>query len=215
MLFSTNIPDRLQEHPNVVSFMNVLDALQNFKTEVIAESLRVDNSAVLMDKKWLLKKLEEFGVTDLPIGYPIQIMRQYLLNVDTVCRTRGSKIGIELYCSLLSFGEVTVDDSNFYAEDDLLLLDSTSSGYITEDNSYDKFYLCEDNSVLNKKVTLGITIKSKYFNGQYPTEASIIKAYLESTIGKQLGFSPNKQVNFSYGSRSDFYFHKLLNSYFV
>ena len=99
MLFSTSIPDKLREHPNVSAFMDVLDALQNFKTEVIADSLRVDNAAILMDRKWLIKKLEEYGVTDLPLNYPIQILRQYLLNVDNVCRTRGSKIGIELYYS--------------------------------------------------------------------------------------------------------------------
>ena len=62
MLFSTSIPDKLREYPNVSAFMDVLDALQNFKTEVIADSLRVDNAAVLMDRKWIIKKLEEYGV---------------------------------------------------------------------------------------------------------------------------------------------------------
>lgn len=214
MLFSTSIPDKLQEHPNVSAFMSVLDSLQNFKTEIIAGSFRVGNSAVLMDRKWLLKKLEEFGV-DIPLNYPIQVIQQYLLNVDTICRTRGSKIGIEFYCSLLSFGEVTVDDSNFYKGTELLLLDSPVQGYITEDNSYDNFFICEDNSLLEPLVTLAITIKSRYFNGQYPDEERVIKAYLESTIGSQLGFSPNRKVTFNYQSRSDFYFHKLLNPYFV
>lgn len=215
MLFSTSIPEKLQEHPNVSAFMSVLDALQDFKTEIIAGSFRVDNAAVLMDRKWLLKKLDEFGVTDMPLDYPIQIMRQYLLNVDTVCRTRGSKKGIELYCSLLSFGEVTVDDSNFYKDTELLLLDSTIQGYITEDNSYANFFICEDNSIIEPSVSLTITIKSRYFNGQYPKEAMAIKVYLEGTIGKQLGFSPNKEVIFEYQPRAEFYFHNLLNLYFV
>lgn len=215
MLFSANIPDKLQEYPNTSAFMSVLDSLQDFKTEIIAESFRVDNSAVLMDRKWLLKKLEEFGVTDVPLDYPIQIIRQYLLNVDTVCRTRGSKKGIELYCSLLSFGEVTVDDSDFYKDIELLLLDSTVQGYITEDNSHANFFICEDNSLIEPSVNLTITIKSRYFNGQYPNEAKVIKSYLESTIGRNLGFSPNKIVTFKYQSRSEFYFHNLLNPYFV
>lgn len=215
MLFSTSIPDKLQEHPNVSAFMSVLDALQNFKTEIIAWSFRVNNSAVLMDKKWLLKKLEEFGVSDMPQDYPIQIMRQYLLNVDTVCRTRGSKKGIELYCSLLSFGEAIVDDSKFYKDAMLLLLDSDAQGFITEDSSKNKYYLCENSDDINQHVTLTITVKSRYFNGQYPNEAKVIKYYLESTIGNQLGFSPNKKVTFNYQSRSQFYFHNLLNPYFV
>lgn len=215
MLFSTSIPDKLQEHPNVSAFMNVLDALQNFKAEIIAESFRVDNFAVLMDKKWLLKKLEELGVTDMPLDYPIQIIRQYLLNADTVFRTRGSKIGVELYCSLLSFGEVIIDDSDFYKGTELLLLDSLVQGYITEDNSRNNFYICEDNSIIEPPVSLEITIRSRYFNGQYPNEAIIIKSYIENTIGNQLGFSPNKNIIFNYQPRSEFYFHNLLNSYFI
>lgn len=194
--------------------MDVLDALQNFKTEVIADSLRVDNTAVLMDRKWLIKKLEEYGVTDLPLAYPIQILRQYLLNVDTVCRTRGSKIGIELYCSLLSLGEVTVDDKAFYLDSNVLLLDSVTNGYITEDNKSDKFYLTGDNSVFDVTTTLRITIKSKYFNGNYPTEASLIQSFLKSSIKRNLGFS-KANVIFTFASRNDFYFHKLLNQYFV
>ena len=214
MLFSTSIPDKLQEHPNVSAFMSVLDSLQNLKSEVIAESFRVDNFAVLMDRKWLLKKLEEFGVTDIPLDYPIQIVRQYLLNADTVCRTRGSKIGVELYCSLLSFGEVTVDDSQFYSDSEILLLDSFVSGYITEDNSNPFFYLVGDTEVLEPQTSLTITVKSRYFNGSYPAEATLIKKYIQDTIHRNIGFS-NADVVFNWQSRSDFYFHELLNPYFV
>lgn len=214
MLFSDSIPSKLQEHPNVSAFMSVLDALQNFKKEIIAGSLRVDNAGVLMDRKWLLKKLDEFGVPDLPLNYPIQIIRQYLLNVDTVCRTRGSKKGIELYCSLLSFGEVTVDDSQFYPYPKVLLLDSLVTGYLTGDNSNLSFYLLDDTDILEEKTTLKITVKSKYFNGSYPTEASLIKKYLQDTIYKNIGFS-NATVIFQWQSRSEFYFHELLNPYFV
>ena len=214
MLFSTSIPDKLQEHPNVSAFMSVLDSLQNLKSEIIAESFRVDNFAVLMDRKWLLKKLEEFGVTDIPLDYPIQIIRQYLLNADTVCRTRGSKIGIEFYCSLLSFGEVTVDDSQFYIDPETLLLDSLISGYITEDNSNLFFHLVGDTDALEPETSLTITVKSRYFNGSYPTEAALIKKYIQNTIHRNIGFS-NADVVFNWQSRSDFYFHELLNPYFV
>ena len=214
MLFSNSVPDKLQEYPNVSAFTSVLDALQNFKREIIAGSFRVDNAGVLMDRKWILKKLDEFGVSDLPLDYPIQIMRQYLLNVDTVCRTRGSKKGIELYCSLLSFGEVTVDDSQFYADPEILLLDSLVTGYITEDNSNLFFYLVGDTDILEDKTSLTITVKSRYFNGSYPTEASLIKKYIQDTIHKNIGFS-NANITFQWQSRSDFYFHELLNPYFV
>lgn len=214
MLFSDSIPEKVKSYPNVAAFMGVLDELQNFKTEIIADSLRVDNSAVLMDRKWLLKKLEEYGVTDIPLNYPIQIIRQYLLNVDTICRTRGSKIGLELYVSLLSLGEVTIDDSYFYQDSNILLLDSVSNGFVTENSSSDKFYLVDDNSALNKKSSLRIIIKSKFFNGKYPEEAELIKSYISSSIKHNLGFS-NVLLTFQYITNSEFYFHKLLNSYFV
>ena len=194
--------------------MDVLDSLQNFKTEVIADSLRVDNAAVLMDRKWLIKKLEEYGVTDLPLNYPIQILRQYLLNVDTVCRTRGSKIGIELYCSLLSLGEVTVDDSKFYMDSDVLFLDSSDSGYIIENNDATTFYLTDSNVTFKKESVLKITIKSKFFDGRHPTEAQLIQNFIKSSIKRNLGFS-KVNVTFTFTSRDEFYFHKLLNRYFV
>lgn len=213
MSFSNSIPSVLQEYPNVEAFTSVLDSLQNFKSEFIAEYIRSHNSGVLMDKKWILKRLEEFGVTNLPLSYPIEIMRQYLLNVDTICRTRGSKKGIELYCSLLSLGEVTVDDSDFYLEPTLLLLDSRVQGFITDDNSMNRFYLCDDNESIKKDAPLEITIKSKYFRRDYPTEKKTIKTYIESTIYRQLPF--NARVHITYLENSEFYFHELLNPYFV
>lgn len=215
MLFSDCIPNRVQEHPTTMSFASVLDALQNFKREITAEAFRVNNCGILMDRKWLLKKLEEFGVSNLPIDYPIQIIRQYLLNVDTVCRTRGSKKGIELYCSLLSFGEVTINDSEFFEAPKLLLLDSLVQGFVVAGTTDNTFYLCDNTEILTQTLVLKITIKSRYFNGDYPAEALLIKNYLESTIGSQLGFSSGRNIVFEYQPREEFYFHELLNPYFV
>lgn len=215
MLFSTSIPDKLQEHPNTLAFSNLMDELQDFKTEIISEALRVDNYAVLMDSKWLLRKLEEFGISDLPLAYPVRIIQQYLLNVDTVCRTRGSKIGLELYCSLLSLGSVTFNDDEFYAASRLLLLDSETQGFITDDTNKKKFYLSSSTVDFDQASFLTITINSVYFNGEHPNEAELIKSYIENTIESRLGFSPGKVVTFNYGPATKFYFHKLLNPYFI
>lgn len=217
MSFSSSIPNRLQEHYAVMEFMSVMDGLQNVKTEIIAEAFRVYNYALISDRKWLLKLLSDFGVSDIPFDYPMQILQQYLLNADTVLRTRGSKIGIELYCSLLSFGEVSVDDSLFYVPSKFLLLDSPDQGYITGDTEARRCYLTEDSNVIDTNGPLLITIRSRYFNGDLQNEAKVIKGYLSRSIVKWLPFGHNKanRVLFTYLPREEFYFHNLLNSYFV
>lgn len=215
MSFKNSIPDQVLEYPDVSKFSDVLDSLQQYKQSIIAETLRVNNPALLMNSNWLLKKIGDYGIANLPLKYPLPILQQLLLNVDTLCRTRGSKIGIEFYCSLLSFGEVSINDSEFYSFPKAIVLDSVVQGYITEDNSKSIFYLVSDTTDLNQKVTLEITIKSHYFNEYYPEEASVIKEYIDKNINYQLGFSPDKEVKITYLSRSDFYFHKLLNPYFV
>lgn len=110
-----------------------------------------------------------------------------------------------------------MDDSKFYLSPSFVLLDSLEQGYLTEDSTSDKLYLVSNSKELTPLATLTITIKSRYFNGNFPTEAGIIKRYIESTIGGQLGFSPNKDVTIDYVgvNNNDFYFHKLLNPYFI
>lgn len=215
MLFSDSLPELLKEHSTTTQFVSVFDGLQGFKHEILAQYIGVDNFGTLMDEKWLRKKLEEYGVSPLPLGYPIQILRQYLLNADTVCGTRGSKIGLELYCSLMSFGEVTIDDSNFYRGVDFLMLDSLVQGHLTNDNEKNTFHLIDDTDDINPEVSLGVTIKSKFFNGKYPTEAELIKNHIKESLQSQVGFSPRLKITFKFQSRSEFYFHKLLNPYFV
>lgn len=208
-------PDRLQEFSNPNNFAEVMDSLQQYKQEIVSESLRVYNPALLTDKKWLLKRLSDYGITDMPIELPLIIIQQYLLNSDVIFRTRGSKIGIELYCSVLSLGEVTVDDSDFYYFPKNLVLSSTVQGFITDNNEGDQFHLVGDTDILDNVSSLVITIKSKYFNGNYPDEAKYIQQYLKDSINANIGFATKKDVTFVFESNTEFYFHKLLNPYFV
>lgn len=208
-------PDRLQEFSNPNNFAEVMDSLQQYKQEIVSESLRVYNPALLTDKKWLLKRLSDYGITDMPIELPLIIIQQYLLNSDVIFRTRGSKIGIELYCSVLSLGEVTVDDSDFYYFPKNLVLSSTVQGFITDNSEGDQFHLVGDTDILDNVSSLVITIKSKYFNGNYPDEAKYIQQYLKDSINANIGFATKKDVTFVFESNTEFYFHKLLNPYFV
>lgn len=208
MLFNTCIPEKVQEHPNVAAFTEVLDALQSYKSEIIGGSFRANNPAVLTDRKWLLKKLDEIGVSNFPENYPLEPMQLFLLNADTIFRTRGSKIGLELYCSVLTLGEVTIQDEDFYKDSPIIQLDSLSQGYITENSSAKKFYLVSDNLEINPETSLGITIVTRFFNN------SVVKKYLTATIKNQIGFG-NATISVTFKPTGLRYYHKLLNPYFV
>lgn len=215
MLFSDTIPSPLTEHPNVSQFMGVLDSLQTHKKECIFKALRAHNPSILMDKKWLLKQLQDYGVTGLPLGIPIQVLQQYLLNVDTICGLRGSRIGLELFCSVLSLGKATIDDEMFFVRPTALILDSPSQGLLTDDNSGNDFFLVDESSDINGMAVIGITIESKFFQDTKSSEYLTIKNYLENAVGDYLGFSPHRRINMAFLPSDKFHFHKLLNPYFI
>lgn len=214
MSFSNNVPDKVLENPYAYKFLQVLDSLQDYKLEEIHRVFRVNKTALCNDRKWLLKKLQSFGF-ELPLDYPLANMQQILLNISTFLGTRGSKAGLELFLSVLTFGEVEIDDSQFFAEEDMLILDSLLQGFVTADNSQQSFFLVDDSDALNVHVELSMNIKSKYFNGEYPTEEAIIKSFISENIGRWLGFSPDRTINITYEARDEFYYHNLLNNYFV
>lgn len=215
MYINSLIPDKVLEQPNAQAFLNVIELLQEYKQENISTSSRVNNAVLNMDRKWLLKKLSDYGVTDIPYGYPIVILQQYLLNIDRVLRLRGSKLGISLYCSVLSLGEVTIDDSSFVSIPSALFLDDPNSGKLTDDSLGSDYFLVQSTTDFNKAVTLGVTINSKYFASPSSSSSLMIREYLESSLPKFIGFSPNRTINFTYNTRSDYYFHSLLNPYFI
>lgn len=214
MSFSNSTPDKVLENSNSYKFLRVLDLLQDFKEEEINKTHRVHNGVLCCDNKWLNKKLSEYGL-NIPLDYPMIIQQQILLNVDTFFRTRGSKIGLEFFLSILSLGEVTIDDSQFVAEEEMLILDSLEQGYIKDDTANQSFYLVDDSDIFNTDVEISFTIKSKYFNGEYPQEEAIIKRYIESMLDYWLSFSPDRTINIEYESREEFYYHNLLNPFFV
>ena len=214
MLFSDSVPEVILESPNTLAFLTVLDRLQEFKSLLMSDAIRGNNYAILNDKKWIVKHLSDFGVTDLSMDLPLAVMQQILLNVETLFHTRGSKIGLELFCSIMSLGEVEIDDSNVYADPINVILDSLIQGYL-RDNKEDKpLYLADDNETLVPKTSIKVSVKSKYFNGQFPVEAEVIKKYIKDNLKYWLGFSNVKQ-EITFDSADNFYYHKLLNRYFV
>jgi len=232
MSIRDNIPEKVLESLNTSKFVDVLDAVQSTEFLAITKAHRIHNAAICTDKKWLIKDLENYGVVDFPFEIPLAVMQQFLLNLNTVTSIKGSKKGIEFYCSVLSLGEVSVDDSLFYSNSGIFLLNSPTSGTIVGNSEDSKNYLVGNNAEINPKIFLTIAVASRYIKGTYqaivtsggyyfsedaptdPEETAIID-YINSTIGEQLYFSPNKEITINYSNRNNYFFHELLNTDFV
>lgn len=216
--FANSIPEVVLQNPATAQFVEVLDKTNEYKRDIMATALRANSFGVLTDRKVIHRHLADFGIS-LPFDYPMEILMQVLLNADTFCGTRGSKIGLEFFLSVLTLGEVTIDDSNFYKMPDYLILDSLTNGYVAEHDDRPYFNLISDESSLTATQDLGIVIESKYFNGSYPDESAIIEEYLTGddykTIKSQLWFTYNLNLTIEFQTRSEFYYHNLLNKYFV
>ena len=213
MSFSKYIPDRVLEFSDPNKFAGVLDELYKFKQDKMFTALRHTNPILLTDKKWLIKKLSDYGVDFIPMEFPLEIIQQFLLNADVILGTRGSAKGFELFLSAMTLGEVNVDYSKFYAEPNILILDSRVQGNVTGDNSAGNFYLVGDNSQVNGTMTLTATIKSSYFSDE--VTKTLIMDVIEKSYPMFLGFSPNRQVTFNTSTASMPYFHSLLNKFFI
>ena len=208
MNFSDNIPELLiAEAP--LRFVKVLDGVHEEKQLIIAKALRENNSVLLNDPKWLLLRLADYGLTNIPYEMPVGILQQVLLNASTLIRLRGSKKGLELFCSVFSLGQVSFDDSSFYAVSTVIWPDSVTEGYLTADNVNPYFYILDDSTQLVNVEPLAISIATPYNTN------SLVKEFIQSTVKDWLGFSPGKQITFTFSHRATAYYHSLLNPYFV
>ena len=61
MQFSKFIPVSVKEQELSHKLISVFDGLQAYKEEIIYGSLRTTNFALIDNKKWLLKKLADYG----------------------------------------------------------------------------------------------------------------------------------------------------------
>ena len=213
MSFSKYIPDRVLEFSDPNKFTEVLDELYKFKQDKMFTALRHTNPILLTDKKWLIKKLSDYGVDFIPMEFPLEIIQQFLLNADVILGTRGSAKGFELFLSVMTLGEVKVDYSDFYTEPSILILNSRVQGKLTGDNVSGNYYLVDDDSQVNGNVSLEVTINSSYFSDS--TIKELIMGTIEKVYPMFLGFSPNCQVTFTTSVASKPYFHSLLNRFFI
>ena len=76
MQFSKFIPVSVKEQELSRKLISVFDGLQAYKEEIIYGSLRTTNFALIDDKKWLLKKLADYGFSGLPYEMPLLVLQQ-------------------------------------------------------------------------------------------------------------------------------------------
>lgn len=214
MQFRKRIPEAAIQGVNTSDFIDVLDALYDYKFSEISRAVKLHNPVLFLNRKWMTMQLADYGVY-IPASMPVQIIQQYLLNVGTITGLRGSKIGLELWLSVLTLGEVTVDDSDYWSYPTFLLLDSKTQGTLFNDSEDIGYFLVGDTEDLTSPVSISFTIKSLYFDGAHEDERVVIEDYIRSNIKEQLGFGQQVTINFTFQAGTDFYFHKLLNSYYI
>lgn len=150
MLFSQSIPDSVLENSAASKFVSVLDSLQEVKQGIISDAIRSFNPILCMNEKWLRKYLTDYGFSDIPKGFPVRVLQQMLLNADTIMRLRGSKLGVEFFLSVCSFGVAKIDASRLRSVFRTIYPDSTTYGYITGSKGTDDHkYLIYDSDDAN------------------------------------------------------------------
>lgn len=208
-MFSINIPERVLSN-QTSKFVTLLDSLLVYKQRQMFEAVRVNNPVLLNNKRWLLRKLSELGFI-FPESFPIIVLQQVLLNADILVKMRGSKIGTELFCSILTLGEVHLDDAYAHGRIQALIPNSIFNGFITEESG-DTLYIIDDLELIKSKDVLNITISSSLFSKPY---AKDIQEYVIKEIKNWVPFNLQEGVHFVFNNRNDIFYHSLLNSYFV
>ena len=102
MQFSKFIPVSVKEQELSHKLISVFDGLQAYKEEIIYGSLRTTNFALIDNKKWLLKKLADYGFSGLPYEMPLLVLQQLLLNAVKLNKLRGSYDGVRLFVSIIT-----------------------------------------------------------------------------------------------------------------
>ena len=167
MQFSKFIPVSVKEQELSHKLISVFDGLQAYKEEIIYGSLRTTNFALIDNEKWLLKKLADYGFSGLPYEMPLLVLQQLLLNAVKLNKLRGSYDGVRLFVSIITMGEVTIDTDGWLKDSAQIIPDSTTQGYVTEDNVNPYFYVVDDTDILSQSNTLTIHVKTPYFGTDY------------------------------------------------
>jgi len=163
MSFKSNIPEQVLAHPNTRKFVSVMDGVNEVKSDIIFTSLRAYNPALLLDKNWLLKRLGDYGLISYLWSFRYLLYSSFFLMRILSLAQEGAKNGVELFLSVMTLGTVSVNFNSFYADPQVLLLNSLIQGHIVGDTTDPKFYLIGNSDIINPAVTFSATHKQQIF----------------------------------------------------
>lgn len=229
MNYTYNIPESILENPPTAKLVSVLDGLDRHKKGLIGEYLRYWNPITLNDKKWLVEKLHDFGFSETSEELPMIVLQQVLLNADVIAGTKGSLMGVQLYCSAFSLGDVVITPEKLDFETwNTLMPNDLIRGFVTGDNINTEYYLVSKTEDFLLLGDLHIDVKSRFFkepiyDGKIDEYGSMVKEDFSTIIYDFLNLNIRNQTIFGAYldhkidtlPRDEFYFHELLNKNFI
>lgn len=187
MRFKDQIPEEfLDGNKELSNFIVVLDKLNEYKEYLVDRHSLYYKSLLIGERSWLKKRLEDYGFPTIPEELPKQCMDALLINARNVMALKGSDLGLKYFLWCLTFGEISIDWSEFYPNVNNLTLDEfTGKGFLLEDDpaTVDNVnYLLSNVEDLGNQI-LTVNIGSIYWNNQYVID------YITSNIRKFLNFT--------------------------
>lgn len=194
MKYSNQIPANLLDNPNAGKLVRVLDELELHKTILLEKALRFYRPILSTDLLWLRRKLEDYGYPKVPSDFTKEQLDAMLLNVQHVMALRGSKEGLIYFLWVLTFGEITVDDSGLYPQSNYIIPGDTYYGYVSHIQPFNPSNLYIFSGVESFGTqTLTVTIKTKYHY------MSTLRQYIKDHIREFLNFTDdNVQISITF-----------------
>lgn len=184
MLFSDFVPEGLKVHTPVENFLKVLDGLQFYKEQEIYKSTRIYNAVLNTNLAHLRKVLSRYGYPEIPEDFPKEILDNMYLNAENVFRLQGSKMGLDYLLRVLTCGEPTINDADFYPKASYIIPGDLDAGYLFAPQDYPLNTLYLYSGVDNYLPRfLYISIATPYHNLQS------LKKYIETNIYRFITFT--------------------------
>lgn len=214
MWFRESIPEEVLFNQNASAFVNILDLLQEGKSEAINEALRANNPLLCTDKKWLIRYIRDFFPVDIPEALPCICLQQFALNLQVMLRMRGTLEGMKLLCEGAILGTATFTNITLAGDFYYLFPDSILDTYITDTNDEETFRYLVDNNDFLQGSSISVSLKSKVFAGISANDRAEIISFIKDLIKMSVGFSKDISVSVTTTTLAAYVYPDTFNDYF-